>query len=41
MKQIKSNGGSYKPQYITQAYFDKIVNSSNERGMISDPNFKF
>ncbi len=41
MKQIKANGGNYTPQYISKMYFDKIINTSNERGMISDPNFKF
>ena len=32
MKQIKSKGGTYSPQYISQAEFDSIISSEQERG---------
>lgn len=28
---ILNNNGTYSPQYITQAYFDQIINSANEQ----------
>jgi len=31
---LKRYGGSYTPQYISQAEFDNIINSNIERGMI-------
>jgi hypothetical protein len=32
MKVLTAQGGSYTPQYITQAEFDAIINSPNETG---------
>jgi hypothetical protein len=32
MRQITNQGGTYTPQYISQEYFDSILNSAQERG---------
>lgn len=32
VRNLRNSGVTYKPQYITQEAFDKIINSPNERG---------
>ncbi|MCK5476661.1 MAG: DUF2202 domain-containing protein [Candidatus Aenigmarchaeota archaeon] len=34
IKQIENNGGSYSPQYISQAEFDSIISSEQEKGQV-------
>jgi hypothetical protein len=31
-RQLKANGVTYTPQFISQEYFDQIISSANERG---------
>ena len=33
--QIKNNGGSYSPQYISQAEFNAIISSAQEKGQVN------
>lgn len=40
-RQIGRNDSEYKPEYISQGDFDRIVSSRNETGVISDPSFLF
>ena len=32
--QIENNNGSYSPQYISQAEFDDIISSAQEKGQV-------
>ncbi len=32
VRQLKRHGWSYKPQYISQSLFERIINSKKERG---------
>ncbi len=40
--QLKKNGATYKAQYITQDYLNRIISSPRETGkQITDPDYKF
>ncbi len=41
-RQLQRNGSSYTAQYLTQQAYDRIAQSSQERGtVITDPHFKY
>ena len=40
-RQVSRYDSSYIPEYISQADFDRIISSSNESGVIDEPDFRF
>ena len=40
-RQLVKQGISYNPVHISKEYYDKIILSRNESGVITDPDFKY
>ena len=40
-RQLVKQGMSYNPVHISKEYYDKIILSRNESGVITDPDFKY